>query len=117
MSPENTILLALVLPLIGAVGIGLAGRWPNLREAVTLVTATALAILAVCIAVWDLAFGPINSDLPAVAYQRISGPRLRRSCSTAFRSSPEERDRLESVLIRSAVSSRTSPPSRGTWTP
>ena len=35
-------LLALYLPLLGALLISLAGRWPNLREGVTLVTAGAL---------------------------------------------------------------------------
>ncbi|MCL5778881.1 monovalent cation/H+ antiporter subunit D family protein [Limibaculum sp. FT325] len=34
--------IALLLPFAGAVAIWLAGRWPNLREAVTLVTAGAL---------------------------------------------------------------------------
>ena len=41
--------LALGLPLLGAVGIGLARRNPNLRETVTLATAFALAL-----AVWSL---------------------------------------------------------------
>ncbi|MCR9106421.1 MAG: monovalent cation/H+ antiporter subunit D family protein [Gammaproteobacteria bacterium] len=49
MSPADTILLALVLPLCGAVLIGLCGRWPNLRETITLLTATALAAV-----VWSL---------------------------------------------------------------
>ena len=43
MSNSETILIALVLPLLGAVGIGVAGRWPNLRETVTLATAAVLA--------------------------------------------------------------------------
>ncbi len=44
MSVENQILLALALPLAGALGIALAGRVSaNLREAVTLTTAGALA--------------------------------------------------------------------------
>ncbi len=50
MTPEVTIVCALLLPLVGAALIALAGRWPNLRETVTLVTATALAAL-----VWSLA--------------------------------------------------------------
>ena len=50
MSAESTILLALVLPLAGAVGIALAGRInANLREAVTLATAGGLAVT-----VWSL---------------------------------------------------------------
>ncbi|MEM9302451.1 MAG: monovalent cation/H+ antiporter subunit D family protein [Pseudomonadota bacterium] len=49
MTPETTILLALGVPLIGALGIALAGRWPNVRETVTLVTAGALLLI-----VWSL---------------------------------------------------------------
>jgi len=37
--------LPVALPLIGALLIGLAGRWPNLREAVTLLTSAALFAL------------------------------------------------------------------------
>jgi multicomponent Na+:H+ antiporter subunit D len=42
MSPSTAILAALVLPLAGALGIALLGAWPNLRESVTLATATIL---------------------------------------------------------------------------
>jgi multicomponent Na+:H+ antiporter subunit D len=42
MNPEAVILIALALPLLGAVAIVLAGKSPNLRESVTLVTAFAL---------------------------------------------------------------------------
>jgi multicomponent Na+:H+ antiporter subunit D len=49
MTPEQLLVLALVLPLIGAAGIAAAGRFPNLREAVTLTTAGALALT-----VWSL---------------------------------------------------------------
>lgn len=35
----------LALPLLGAVAIAFAGRWPNLREAISLTTAVGLAIL------------------------------------------------------------------------
>jgi multicomponent Na+:H+ antiporter subunit D len=41
------ILIALGLPLAGALGIALAGRWPNLREGVTLATAAALFAVVV----------------------------------------------------------------------
>lgn len=44
MTAGMAILVALVLPLVGAVGIALAGSRPNLREGVTLVTAVALFI-------------------------------------------------------------------------
>ncbi|MBT8041486.1 MAG: monovalent cation/H+ antiporter subunit D family protein [Xanthomonadales bacterium] len=50
MSPDSLILAALIVPLAGAVLIGLAGRFsPNLREAVTLVTAGLLIFV-----VWSL---------------------------------------------------------------
>ncbi len=42
-------LLALVIPLVGAIGISLTGRKPNVRETVTLVTAVTLMIV-----VWSL---------------------------------------------------------------
>jgi multicomponent Na+:H+ antiporter subunit D len=44
MSPETAILVALALPLLGAVGMVLAGKSPNLREGVTLVTAVGLFV-------------------------------------------------------------------------
>ncbi len=42
MSGAQLIAAALLVPAAGAAGIALAGRWPNLREAVTLATAAAL---------------------------------------------------------------------------
>ena len=39
MAPEQTMLAALAVPLVGAALIALAGRAPNLRESVTLATA------------------------------------------------------------------------------
>lgn len=42
MSAQTAILAALLLPLLGALGIALAGKWPNLRESVTIVTAVLL---------------------------------------------------------------------------
>ena len=42
MSPAQLIVASLALPVAGAAGIALAGRWPNLREGVTLATAVAL---------------------------------------------------------------------------
>ena len=41
MASEWTIAIAIFLPLLGAGGILLAGRWPNLRESVTVATALA----------------------------------------------------------------------------
>lgn len=46
MSAEHVILAALLLPMLGAVGIALAGKAPNLRESVTLGTA---ALLFACV--------------------------------------------------------------------
>ena len=45
MSSEITIQAALITPLIGAVLIAFSSRWPNLRETITLVTATILFVL------------------------------------------------------------------------
>jgi len=47
MSDPQLILAALLLPLLGALGIVLAGRAPNLREGITLTTAV---VLFVCVA-------------------------------------------------------------------
>jgi multicomponent Na+:H+ antiporter subunit D len=47
MSDQALLLAALLLPFAGALGIVLCGRWPNLREAVTLVTAGALSLLVI----------------------------------------------------------------------
>jgi len=49
MSAPNLILLALLIPLLAAVGIAMTARWPNLREGVTLVAAAVLIM-----AVWSL---------------------------------------------------------------
>jgi multicomponent Na+:H+ antiporter subunit D len=40
--PQTALLAALLIPLVGALLIALGGRWPNLRETVTLVTALVL---------------------------------------------------------------------------
>ena len=45
MSAATTITLTMLVPLAGAVLIGLTGRWPNLREAVTVVTSLTLFLL------------------------------------------------------------------------
>jgi multicomponent Na+:H+ antiporter subunit D len=42
MTPPTLILAAVGTPLAGALLVGLLGRWPNLREAATLVTAAAM---------------------------------------------------------------------------
>jgi multicomponent Na+:H+ antiporter subunit D len=60
MSTETAIALSLAVPLFGALLIGLFGRWPDLRETVTLTTAGAL-------------FATVLSILPAVAAGRRPG--------------------------------------------
>lgn len=45
MTPAPAILLSLFIPLAGAVLIALSDRWPNVREGVTLVTATLLFLV------------------------------------------------------------------------
>jgi multicomponent Na+:H+ antiporter subunit D len=42
VTPENAVLMALGVPAAGALLIALAGRWPNLREGVTLATSGVL---------------------------------------------------------------------------
>jgi len=44
-TPELALVLALILPLIGGVGVVALGRHPNAREAVTLISAVALAVV------------------------------------------------------------------------
>ena len=53
MTPESAIQVALLIPLLGAPLIAVTGRWPNLREAVSLVAALSLfgAVLTVLQAV------------------------------------------------------------------
>lgn len=60
LSPEHILLLTLLLPAIGAVFIALAGRWPNLRESITLLTAVTLLV-------WVSQLLPVvqSGDLPA----------------------------------------------------
>ena len=45
MSPDQALILAIAVPALGALGVVLAGRWPNLREAVTLVTGVILVLV------------------------------------------------------------------------
>jgi multicomponent Na+:H+ antiporter subunit D len=70
MSTEITPALALAVPGLGALLIGLAGRWPNLRETVTMVTALAtFAIVASLIPeVLDGARPAVNlvEDVPGI---------------------------------------------------
>jgi len=68
VSAAETIIVALLLPLVGAVGIGLAGRRPNLRETLTLVTAAALAAT-----VWSLAPEVMAGGRPGVVVAELFG--------------------------------------------
>ncbi len=64
VSPESLALIALVLPFAAALVIPLFGRWPNGREAVTLVAAGAL-----CVTTWSLlpaVLGGARPDVPIV---------------------------------------------------
>ena len=63
MSGATTILVALLLPLAGAVAILLASRvGPNLREVATLITAIVLALV-----VWSLVPGLMAGGRPAIS--------------------------------------------------
>ncbi len=66
MSSGTAILLALAIPLIGTVLIVMAGRWPNLRESVTL--ATAIAMFAVVVSLVPDVF---NGGRPGVTLFEI----------------------------------------------
>ncbi len=79
MNPETAILVAIGLPLFGALAIALAGRIsPNLREAVTLVTASALIWV-----VWGLLPLLMDGGRPSVEVSQLL-PGL----SIAFRVEP-----------------------------
>jgi multicomponent Na+:H+ antiporter subunit D len=67
VNTEPTILLALMLPLAGAVGIALAGRFSaNLRETVTLATAGGLALT-----VWSLLPAVMDGERPGVSVAEL----------------------------------------------
>lgn len=60
------ILAAVALPVIGATGIALTGRWPNLREGVTLVTAVLLSVL-----VWQIAPSVLAGARPELTLWQV----------------------------------------------
>ncbi len=62
MSGDLQILLAIGLPLLGALGIAAASRFPNLRETVTLATAVSLTTV-----VWSLLPAVMAGDRPVAA--------------------------------------------------
>lgn len=47
VSPETLVVLAALVPFVGALFIPFFGGWPNLRETVTMVTAAALCLIVV----------------------------------------------------------------------
>mgnify|MGYP001196226017 CR=1 FL=1 len=49
MSAQASILLALIIPIIGGIGIAMTRRSPNLRECCTLITSLALAYTVFCL--------------------------------------------------------------------
>jgi multicomponent Na+:H+ antiporter subunit D len=57
----NPLVLTIVIPLVGAIGIALARRSPNLREAVTLITAVLLAVV-----VWGQVPAVLAGERPSV---------------------------------------------------
>ncbi|MFT5573861.1 MAG: multicomponent Na+:H+ antiporter subunit D [Cryomorphaceae bacterium] len=63
MMSEHAILAALAIPLIGAIGIGIAGRFSaNIRESVTMLTAFAL-----CGVVWSLLPSLLAGERPGLS--------------------------------------------------
>ena len=67
MSAQSTILLAILLPLAGAIGIALAGRvGANIRETVTLLTAGGLAVT-----VWSLLPAVMAGERPGVTVTEL----------------------------------------------
>jgi len=61
LTPSLALQLCLLVPLLGAAGIVAAGRWPNLRETVTLVTAGSLFAVVLAVLV-----GLLDGDMPTV---------------------------------------------------
>ncbi len=67
MSPEHAMIAALVIPLIGAIGIAIAGRInDNLRETVTFITAGLLAVN-----VWQMIPAVMNGEFTEVVLTEI----------------------------------------------
>ena len=61
LTPSDLIAIALIVPLLAAVGIALCHRWPNLRESVTLSAAVLVAWT-----VWSLAPVVMKGGAPAL---------------------------------------------------
>lgn len=61
LTATTAIQLSLLVPVAGALLIGLAGKWPNLRETVTLMTAITLFLLVI-----QVLLGLLNGEVVAV---------------------------------------------------
>ena len=66
ISSEELIILSVLLPLLASVLIIFADKYPNLRETITLVTATMVAIIVVV-----LAFRLQSGDIPKLELLEI----------------------------------------------
>jgi len=71
MSAEQLMMLTLLLPLLGGVGVVVTGRFPDLRETVTLITASATAVLVLMIASrflnGEIFFFSLGEPVPGIA--------------------------------------------------
>ena len=65
-TPETHLLLSLIIPLVGMIGIALASKAPNVREGVTLVTAVLL-----CLNVFSILPHVLNGLTPAVTLLEV----------------------------------------------
>ena len=63
---ETHVILALIIPLLGAVGIAIASAAPNIRETVTLVTSVLL-----CLNVFSILPGVMNGIEPVVVLVQL----------------------------------------------
>ena len=64
VEPSQLITLSILLPLVGAVLIIAAGKYPNLRETVTLTTAVAL--FSIVLAITDYTYSGVKMELDVV---------------------------------------------------
>lgn len=65
MTAQFAIGMAILAPLLGAIGIQLTGRWPNLRETVTLIAAGAAFVFVQSLV--SLVFGGARPELVLIA--------------------------------------------------
>jgi len=78
VNPSDAMIAALLVPVAGAALIALAGRWPNVREAVTLITALLLFAAVV----------QIVPDVMAGGRPEVSALRVADGLELAFRVEP-----------------------------